>query len=130
MTGRPLWFSACRGVLVVLVASYATLASNVAGHALLDTTSRVLDDGARVALTLVDLGTGGTSPVPAQTPIHDENNCLFCQGSGSLILRPTHVDATVHLAPAPAPGPNRIAAPRTREANPELARAPPHDLFS
>ena len=130
MTRRLLWGSACRGVLVMLVASYATLANNVAGHALVGTTSRVLDDGARVALTLVDLGTGGTSPAPARTPIHDENNCPFCQGSGSLILAPTRVDATVHLETAPAPGPNRTAALRTREASPELARAPPHDLFS
>jgi hypothetical protein len=120
----------CRGVLVMLVASYAALANDVAAHALVGTTSRALDDGARVALTVVDLGTGDTSPVPARTPIHDENNCPFCQGSGSVILGPTRVEARVDLETAPAPGPSRTAALRTREASPELARAPPHDLFS
>ena len=39
-----LWGSACRGVLVMLVASYATLANNVAAHVLVGTTSRVLDE--------------------------------------------------------------------------------------
>jgi hypothetical protein len=113
----------------MLVASYATLADNVAAHALVGTPSRVLDDSARLALTLVDFGTRGTSPVPARTPIHDENSCPFCQGSGSVILGPARVDATVRLETAPVPGPNGTAAPRTREASPELARAPPHDLF-
>ncbi len=102
--------SACR-LLVLLAASYVTFASNVAGHALLGATYGVADEGA------------------PSTPVHDQNACRFCQAGGdAFTTRPTHVGSLFHLDTAQALRPMRTA-PRTPEASPEAARAPPHDLF-
>ena len=113
----PRRFSACR-LLVLVAASYVTFANNVAGHALLGATYRVADEG-------------DSSSSSTPTPLHDQNACPFCQsGSDAFTLGPTQVGALLHLDMAQAPSPSRAAAPRTPEASPEAARAPPHDLFS
>ena len=113
----PRRFSACR-LLVLLAASYVTFASNVAGHALLGATYRVADEGAP-----------SSSSTP--TPVHDQNDCPFCKsGSDAFTPGPTQVGALLRLDTAQALRPIRTAAPRTPEASPEQARAPPHDLFS
>ena len=115
MTLSPQRFSACR-LLVLLAASYVIFASDVAGHALLDATYRVADEGA---------------PSSSSTPVHDQNACPLCQ-SGSDAYTPglTQVGPQLHLDTAQTLRPIRTAAPRTPEASPEDARAPPHDLFS
>ncbi len=108
-------FSAYR-LLVLLAASYVIIASDVAGHALLDATYRVADEGA---------------PSSSSTPVHDQNDCPFCKsGSDTFTPGPTQVGPLLHLDTAQAPRPIPTAAPRTPEASPEDARAPPHDLFS
>ncbi len=113
----PRRFSACR-LLVLVAASYVTFVSNVAGHALLGATYGVADEGAP-----------SSSSTP--TPVHDQNACPFCQsGSDTFTPGPTQVGLLLHLHTAQAPRPVRTAAPRTPEASPEAARAPPHDLFS
>ena len=117
MTLSPQRSSAWR-LLVLLAASYVTFASNVAGHALLGATYRVADEGAP-----------SSSSTP--TPVHDQNACRFCQiGSDAFTLGPTQAGPLLRLDMAQAPRPIRTAAPRTPEASPEDARAPPHDLFS
>ncbi len=114
MTLSPQRSSACR-LLVLLAASYITLATNVAGHPLLGT-HRVADEGA---------------PSSSSTPVHDQNACPLCQsGSDAYTPELTQVGPLLHLDMAQAPRPIRTAAPRTPEASPEDARAPPHDLFS
>ena len=116
MTLSPQQFSAWR-LLVLIAAPYVTFAGNVAGHALLGATYRVADEGAPSS--------------SAPTPVHDRNACPFCQsGSDAFTLGPTWVGPLCHLDTTQAPRPCRSAAPRTPEASPEEARAPPHDLFS
>ncbi len=110
-------FSACH-LLVLLAASYVIFASDVAGHALLDATYRVADEGAP-----------SSSSTP--TPVHDQNACPFCKsGSDAFTPGPTQVGPLLHLDTAQAPRPFRTDAPGTPEASPADARAPPHDLFS
>ena len=116
MTLTPQRFSAYR-LLVLLAASYVIFASDVAGHALLDATYRVAGEGAP-----------SSSSTP--TPVHDQNDCPFCKsGSDAFKPGPIQVGPLLHLDTAQAPRAIRTAAPRTPEASPELARAPPHDLF-
>jgi hypothetical protein len=110
----PRRFSACR-LLVLIAASYVIFASDVAGHALLDATHRVADEG---------------TPSSPSTPVHDQNSCPLCQsGGGAFTAGLTQVGPLLHLDTAQAPRPIRTA-PRAPEASPEDARAPPHDLFS
>ncbi len=117
MTLSPQRFSACR-LLVLLAASYVIFASDVAGHALLDATYRVADEGAP-----------SSSSTP--TPVHDQNACPFCKsGSDAFTPGPTQLGRLLNLDAAQAPRPVRTAAPRSPKASPEDARAPPHDLFS
>ena len=117
MSLSPRRFSACH-LLVLLAASYVTFAGNVAGHASLGATYQVADEGA-------------PSSDSTPTPVHDQNACRLCQaGSDAFTTGPTHVGSLFHLDTAQALRPMRTAAPRTPEASPEDARAPPHDLFS
>ena len=116
MTLSPRRSSACR-LLVLVAASYVTFASNVAGHALLG------------ANWVSDEGAPSSSSIP--TPVHDQNDCPFCKsGTDAFTPGPTQAGSLLHLDTAQAPRPFRTDAPRTPEASPEDARAPPHDLFS
>lgn len=112
-------FCACS--LLLLAASYAVFANNVAVHALVSPTSRLADVGAA----------SSSSSTPAPSPVHDESKCPFClSGSGRFAVAPSRVVPLPHVDSAHALRPDRTTAPRAPAASPEAARAPPHDLFS
>ena len=116
MTGSPRHFSVSR-LLVLVAVSYASFATSVAAHALPGAPSRVADGGE-------------TSSPPTPTPVHEQNDCPFCQAGSRAFTPLAHqIDTLLPLETAPAPRSTRSAVPRTPEASLEVARAPPHDLF-
>jgi hypothetical protein len=118
MSRKSRRISTCR-ILVLVAASYAAVGANVSLHAPLSAPPAVAEEGA------------GSSPAaPTPFPVHDPNDCPFCQsGSGAFTLRPTPVDSFLHPRTAQASHAVDAAVPRTPEWSLEVARAPPHLLF-